>query len=117
MTTLTQTLVKELPITYYPAVKKVYRDGISTLGWEPQCLWQASEQAIRSRHAEAFIADCTHEARGRRPAIYSLQLEGLTLHYTVEAEAIVIRGYSWEVTDEWEYEGGVYTEYEWYLDT
>lgn len=116
MTTPTQPIPAGLPITYYPAVRKDYRDGIPALGWEPMLLWEASEAAIRSRHAEAFIADRTHAARGRQPAIYSLELERLTLRYTVEPQAVVIRGYSWKVAGEEQGEGGVYTEYEWYRD-
>jgi hypothetical protein len=88
------------PITYYSALERCFDDWAKECGFEPQSLRQASEQAIRTRHHEATIEHESHKARGIQPDIFSLPLGSANVYYTVEPQAIVIRGYGYEIDRE-----------------
>ena len=88
------------PISYYPALNESFEDWASACGWKPQALRQATEQAVRTRHAEARIDHESHKAGDGQPDIVTLSLGSVDVFYTVEHVEIVIRGYGWEIDRE-----------------
>ena len=88
------------PITYYSALEESFDDWAAECGFEPQSLREASEHAIRTRHHHAIIEHESHKARGIQPDIFSLSLVSANVYYTVEEQAIVIRGYGYEIDHE-----------------
>lgn len=108
-----------LPIVYYTALDREIDIDAEERGWEPSELRKASEMAVRTRHHEAEITHESHKACGRQPDIWELSLGNISVAYTIEPHAVVIRGYVWEFDpeslDEHEEAGRIYWEYEWTL--
>ena len=106
------------PITYHEVLDETFDGWATECGWEPHRLRQASEKAIRTRHHEARIDHDAHRARGWQPDIWTLSLGSVDVIYTVEPEAVVIRGYIWDLDreplDDFD-GGGCYTEFAWNL--
>ncbi len=101
-----------LPIVYHSAVEKAYGWWSAEVGLEPQRLRQLTEQAIRTRPDEARGPEPWYRANERHGDIYELALESCVMYFSVEAAAIVVRGYSWDVPEErrgYSDGGGIYT--------
>jgi hypothetical protein len=106
------------PIVYDVALDRSFDGWAEECHWQPDELRRASEQAIRTRHDEAEIPDESYAARGRQPDIWHLSLGNVTVIYTIETHAVVIRGYCWDLDreplDDFD-GGGHYCDYEWTL--
>ena len=97
--------------------------------WAESCKWtpsydlhRATTSAVRTRHHLAQILPKPDDASERYPDVIRLPLgdaNGVHVIYTVESEAIVIRGYKWTEPGEpgekdCEY-GGFFGEIDWTL--
>lgn len=85
----------------------------TTIGVTPARLKRATEALIRNSHHAAVLQS---KAIGRQPEIYLLGLGSLQVIYTVESDAVVVRGYSanwpdWQTTEDME--GGYNTDARW----
>ena len=82
----------------------IYDDGFDLqwvaygAGWSAGGLRKVSENAIRTRHQDAFIEHECHTTH--KPHIHCLllnQRRNLRVYFTVERHAVLIRGYFWDV--------------------
>lgn len=82
----------KLPITYYPGMLQ-YDIGFwaGRVGWSPSRLQRATESVIRKCHHAAVLES---RAVHLRPEVYELGIGPLIVMYTVEPEAVVVRGYA-----------------------
>lgn len=87
-------------ITYHASLDESYECWARQCGRPAAELRAATEHAVLSRHGSARIEHPADAATALRPALYTLDLNGtpiVRVHYTVESQAVVIRGYSWDV--------------------
>jgi hypothetical protein len=99
----------------------IYHRDLDTLaqqfGYEPTELCWVTEKAIREHHRQATIEE-GHYALGRQPDVYNLKFSTLYVYYTIESQAVVVRGDGWDLDrdplDDFD-GGGYYCDYEWML--
>lgn len=85
------------PIEYHRVLREEFDIWAECCGTDPHRLRRSSENAIRTRREQAYIANDAARGSGRQPAVYSLKLGTNGLFFTDEPRAIVIRGYWWPV--------------------
>lgn len=98
------TLEREQPIFFDLEMKPYIDCNRRHCGWEYDQLQAATKKAIRERRDEAYIAlgDETHECpsgEGHTFTIYTLALDSIRVHFSVEHGLILVRGYSWDIAD------------------
>jgi hypothetical protein len=103
-------------ITFHEVLEDLFDGWASACGWEPDALRLATTSAIRRRHRDAIIEHEANRARGRQPDVWTLDLGGVRVIYTVEPKAVMVRGYTWDVTETSAPDdgGGHYTECDWH---
>jgi hypothetical protein len=82
--------VVKLPIVYHDALEQAYDGWAAEIGEKPLRLRQLTERAIRTRHDEAQI----------RHGICELQLNSCVVYFSIEADAVLVRGYGWDIPRE-----------------
>ena len=88
-----------LPIVYHVSLRGGFDVWASECGCTEEMLQETGERSIRTRHHEAEVRH-GDEAIGNRPAILTLSLglpRSACIHYSVEPDVILIRGYSWDI--------------------
>jgi len=107
-------MTTQKPILYHPGVEETIDCLAAESGYGVTKLRLLSEQAIQFRHDQATKL---YEARGRQPDIWELDLGKVSVVYTVEVHAVVIRGYHWNIPGEPldDFDGGGYfCEHHWH---
>ena len=77
-----------------------FADLEKVTGWSPQRLREATEEAITTRHHEAFFEHESDKARGNRPDVFSLRIDSVQVFYTVQQDIVMVRGYGWKLNRE-----------------
>jgi hypothetical protein len=80
-----------LRVIYHHGLTDEIHDWSAMVGWSTALLRLKTEAAIRDCHHAALIQS---RAVGRHPDVYGLGLGPLIVCYTVEPEAVVVRGYA-----------------------
>lgn len=105
-----------LAVTYHSQLADIFQDWAAAAGYNSIQLRINTEQAIRTRHHEAFIEHESHKASGTQPDVFTLSLGSIDVYYTIEPPGVVVRGYAWEIQGEPldDYDGGgFYPEASW----
>lgn len=92
--------VVKLPIIYHDALEQAYGGWAAEIGEKPLRLRRLTEDAIRTRHHEAQIRHDSLRATERRPDIYELPLDSCVVYFSIEADAVMVRGYGWDTPRE-----------------
>ncbi len=93
-----------LKAKFYPRLEEDLEDIGPRMGHEPDELRRLAIEAVQTRHQEGFVRHPielanTDDVLGRfTPTTYDLPVGSFTLHFSYEADGILIRGFSWQVT-------------------
>lgn len=88
------------PIVFAPPLD-FYLDGWAVeSGWKPRLLRQEIRRSIRNRHHEATLEPDRYKHSPRQPDTYHLAIGSCEITYTIEPDAIVVRGYGWPIDRE-----------------
>ena len=109
------TFTVNLPVRYHANLESDFESWAASCGMTPRRLRSATKRAIQTRRHEAYIEGDWHRAQGRRPNVYTLPLDSIEVYYTIEHEAVIIRGYGWDVPGDPDESdgGGYYCDFEW----
>lgn len=103
-------------IRYDSTIERDFAWWAKGCGVDPKRLRELTETGIRKRHSEARIDHEAHRATDRRPDVFTLSLGGFDVFYSVEPDAVVVRGYAWNcegpLLDDFA-GGGFYWDAEW----
>lgn len=92
--------VVKLPIIYHEALEQAYDDWATEIGEKPLRLRQLTEDAIRTRHHDARIQHDSLRATEQRSDIYELPLDSYVVYFSIDADAVMVRGYGWDIPRE-----------------
>ena len=106
-------------IVFHAGLDLDFEGWAKSCGYTAQTLRARSRKVIRTRHHEAWIDHPADRGTRHQPTVYTLDLKAdksVTVHYTVEGDRVVIRGYGIELgrepLDDFE-AGGYFTEASW----
>jgi hypothetical protein len=105
------------PVVFLPIIEDKFDLWADSLRYDPDRLRKASLKAVRTRHHEAFINHPSERANDRQPNIYTLAIPGGNAVYSDEPQAMVIRGYTYQIYRKPldDFDGGFHiTDYEWH---
>ncbi len=70
------------------------------IGHSLKSLRNATKTAIHNRIDDAYIEHESDRGRGSHPDILTLDIGKARVHFTIEAHAVVVRGYSYDIDHE-----------------
>lgn len=88
-----------LPVVYHSALDNDFDEWARMCGWTPADLRRASEDALRIRRRDGYIECPSDPGDGAHPPVLTLDLLGgqiVRVYFSLEQQAIVIRGYGWD---------------------
>lgn len=96
------------PIVYHQALEEAFDAWAMEIGKQPARLRRETGHAIRNRHGEAHIEHVSSRANERRSDVYTLPLDACVVYFSIEAGAVVVRGYGWDMDRKppYDFDGG-----------